>query len=124
MRLIDADEFLKREIHRCGCVPLIGSCTSDNEILTTRVNAMPIFDLDKAVGQIKWERDTAIEQLKSYGVQFGEQAEVQRVRHGKIITTIDKWHGMHQRCSECDEELEWKAYPNYCPNCGAKMESE
>lgn len=29
--------------------------------------------------QIKWERDIAISQLESYGVQFGEQADCVRV---------------------------------------------
>ena len=37
MRLIDADEFLKSEIERCGCVPLVGSCTNDNESLKYRL---------------------------------------------------------------------------------------
>jgi hypothetical protein len=32
-RYIDADKFLKDETRRCGCVPLVGSCTTDNESL-------------------------------------------------------------------------------------------
>ena len=48
-------------------------------------------------------------------------ADVAPVRHGRVETVTDRFMVMYQRCSECDAELEWKAYPNYCPNCGAKM---
>lgn len=44
MRLIDADAFLKSEIERCGCVPLIGSCTSDNEIFKFVLESQPTID--------------------------------------------------------------------------------
>lgn len=50
--------------------------------------------------------------------------EAEPVKHGRVVTSTDRWHTMHQNCSECGEELEWNAYPNYCPNCGAKMEGE
>lgn len=46
------------------------------------------------------------------------------VVHAHIITTTDKHSIMHQNCSACGEELEWKAYPNYCPNYGADMRGE
>lgn len=32
-RYIDADKFLQDEIKRCGRVPLVGCCTTDNESL-------------------------------------------------------------------------------------------
>ena len=48
--------------------------------------------------------------------------EVEPVKHGRVVTSTDRWHTMHQNCSECGEELAWKAYPKYCPNCGAKMD--
>lgn len=50
--------------------------------------------------------------------------EAEPVRHGQVITFTDRWHTMHQTCSECGEELGWKEYPNYCPNCGARMNFE
>lgn len=48
-RLIDADEFLKNEIKRCGCVPLIGSCTSDNEIFKFILDQQPTVDAVEVV---------------------------------------------------------------------------
>lgn len=48
--------------------------------------------------------------------------EAEPVRHGRVITVTDKWKMMYQKCSECGETLEWRAYPNYCPNCGARMD--
>lgn len=33
----------------------------------------------EAYDQVRWERDTAIEQLKSYGIEFGENADCARV---------------------------------------------
>lgn len=48
-RLIDADEFLKNEIKRCGCVPLIGSCTSDNEIFKFILEQQPTVDAVEVV---------------------------------------------------------------------------
>lgn len=49
-------------------------------------------------------------------------ADVAPVRHGHIVTTTDRGAVMHQSCSECREELGWKEYPNYCPNCGARLD--
>lgn len=46
--------------------------------------------------------------------------EAAPVVHGEIITVFEKAIG-HQRCSVCGNELEWKAYPNYCNNCGAEL---
>ena len=50
--------------------------------------------------------------------------DAEAVMHAKIVTVTDRHHMMHQRCSGCDKELEWNEYPNYCPNCGAKMDAE
>ena len=43
------------------------------------------------------------------------------VVHGRVVTNTDRWNTFHQNCSVCGEEFSWKAYPNYCPNCGADM---
>ena len=52
----------------------------------------------KAIEQLKWERDTAIEQLKSYGVGFGEKADVVNV----------------VRCKDC---VYWENGKDYTPYC-------
>ena len=39
--------------------------------------ALPSVELEQKVNeQLKWERDTAIEQLRSYGIDFGEKVKV------------------------------------------------
>lgn len=50
--------------------------------------------------------------------------DVAPVRHGRVVTTSDRWHVFHQNCSECGADLPWKEYPNYCYNCGAKLDLE
>ena len=47
MRLIDADAFLKSEIERCHCVPLIGSCTMDNESFKDILAQQPTIEAMK-----------------------------------------------------------------------------
>lgn len=83
---------------------------------------------DKAVPiavhrQVQWERDVAIDQLHSYGVEFGEKAELQKVRHGHWVMSkgyVDDKIAFAYSCSECEKP----AYENYkfCPECGAKMD--
>lgn len=47
MKLIDADTFLESETHRCGCVPLVGSCSNDNVSLKERLDQQPTVDTSK-----------------------------------------------------------------------------
>lgn len=95
------------------------------------------------VEQIKWERDKAIKQLESYGVGFGEQADVAKVKHGEWELKSE----IHTLFEDVDEEFyvecpfchrtEWipfefeeekmleyvrKHFP-YC-HCGAKMDGK
>ena len=83
----------------------------------------------KAIAQLKWERDTAIEQLQSYGVGFCEDKELAEVKHGE-------WHLLKDcanegvYCSVCSKKVYKTDYANqkiksaYCPNCGAKMDKK
>ena len=48
-KYIDADEFLKSETKRCGCIPLVGSCTTDNESLSYRLVRAPTADVVEVV---------------------------------------------------------------------------
>lgn len=119
-RLIDANAFLERKKRLCNFETLKNWVDVEPTIDPIEHGYVPV----NAYEQIKWERDTAIRQLESYGVNFGEKAEMQRVRHGKWISEEDKsmmvaW----ERCSDCglctvDMNL------NYCPNCGCKMDKE
>lgn len=114
------------------------------EILT-EIEYAPEADVvsTKAFEQVKWERDTAIEQLQSYGVGFCENKELAEVKHGEWIykhrhrggfvkrTGYDEFGNLHTitvddrfeindpYCSVCGKL--GGEFLNYCGNCGAKM---
>ena len=70
--------------------------------------------------QVKWERDIALEQLKDYGVELGEDAEICVVKHGRwLINSEDNC----LFCSECREEQKNRKMTKFCANCGAKMDN-
>ena len=94
MRLIDADAFLKSEIERCGCVPLIGSCTSDNEIFKFILERQPTIDA-KEVVHGKWILE--------------EKAG------------IDYW--CCSECHKIKSEYYAKPTDNFCGHCGANMKT-
>ena len=49
-------------------------------------------------------------------------ADVAPVRHGRWLPFHSTAAGDIQYCSDCEIGCTWK--PNYCPNCGAKMDLE
>ena len=49
-------------------------------------------------------------------------ADVTPVRHGRWLPFHSTAAGDIQYCSACEIGCTWK--PNYCPNCGAKMDLE
>lgn len=71
------------------------------------------------IAQLMWERDKAIEQLRSYGVDFCQKKkELAEVKYGRWIK-----RGNEKKCSVCgfiyySNNDEW----NGCPNCLAKMD--
>ena len=71
-RYIDADT-LKNDGRLCW--------NDDRGNTYYEIDHAPTADVvsQKAYEQVKWERDTAIEQLKSYGVGFCENADVVKV---------------------------------------------
>lgn len=48
-RYIDAEKFLKDETKRCGSVPLVGTCTTDNESLAYQLAKAPTADIVEVV---------------------------------------------------------------------------
>ena len=52
--------------------------------------------------------------------------EAEPVRHGKIIETIEngKMKRVFSCCNTDFTQLTMWITPNYCPNCGAKMDEE
>lgn len=61
-------------------------------------------------------------------VEVQQAADVAPVRHGRWIDAYPDIEPnpmfMYGICSECGFEQGISKYLNYCPNCGAKMESE
>ena len=49
-------------------------------------------------------------------------SDVAPVRHGRWLPFHSTAAGDIQYCSACEIGCTWK--PNYCPNCGAKMDLE
>ena len=78
-----------------------------------------------AYEQVRWERDVAIDQLNSYGVRLGEKAELQRVKHGKWgeMYFHEGEQGYVRDCSVC-QMPQGIGLPDYCPNCGARIDGE
>ena len=56
MRLIDAEAFLQAEINRCGCVPLVGTHTMNNEYLSEMLKSAPTIEA-KPVVHAHWNDD-------------------------------------------------------------------
>lgn len=95
MKYIDADKFLKDETKRCGCIPTIGSCTTDNESLAYQLAKAPTADVVK--------------------VRHGEW----------IINDEDYWTKCSVCEFEYLDEQEdiYNTY-RYCPHCGARMDGD
>lgn len=66
--------------------------------------------------QVRWERDTAVEQLKELGYSLGE-----KIRHGEWVE-LGGDDACYYCCCLCGKRSDFKE--NYCPNCGARMELE
>jgi hypothetical protein len=98
-----------------------------NEVKEELLDSVP----SGAYNQVRWERDMALEQLESYGVSFGEQAEVVRVVHGKWTNIMELGNGTCMGfCSVCgtgqhsQNITTLKGFRKYCHWCGAKMDLE
>ena len=48
-KYIDAEKLYKSEIERCGCVPLVGSCSNDNKLLRDVLEEQPTADVVEVV---------------------------------------------------------------------------
>ena len=68
--------------------------------------------------QYKYERDVAIDQLQSYGVELGAKKELVEVRHGEWINIA---FTQKFKCSLCGQEI-YFGKDKYCNECGAQMD--
>ena len=66
-------------------------------------------------------KDDMQDQIRDMVSRF-PAADVTPVRHGRWLPFHSTAAGDIQYCSACEIGCTWK--PNYCPNCGAKMDGD
>ena len=98
-RYIDAEKFLKDETKRCGSVPLVGTCTTDNESLAYQLAKAPTADVEE-VKHGMW-----IETKEWYFDEYA-QSDYQR------------------KCYECSICKRTELHKELYCHCGAKMDGE
>lgn len=78
--------------------------------------------------QVMWERDIALKQLAEIGKGFGEKMDdVAPVAHGRWDgndCTVCKLPWNYNMVQDADDWGYFDPMPDYCPNCGAKMDKE
>ena len=133
-RYIDADKLIEElKEHQTLKSPSLSKTTNEaidlGLSLAMRIaRKAPTADVVsmEAYKQVAWERDTAIEQLKSYGVGFCEDKELAEVKHGEWKpTNIPAYFGgVIYECSLCGAKDgdHTKVLGRYCWRCGAKMD--
>ena len=91
---------------------------------------MRLIDADEAIINFGFEWDD-ISPTRDEFVEFIKKqptTESEPVKHGRWIDAYPDIEPnpmfMYGICSECGFEQGISKYLNYCPNCGAKMESE
>lgn len=91
---------------------------------------MRLIDADEAIINFGFEWDD-ISPTRDEFVEFIKKQptiEAEPVKHGRWIDAYPDIEPnpmfMYGICSECGFEQGISKYLNYCPNCGAKMESE
>ena len=151
-RYIDKDEFIKSEIERCGCVPVIGSCTADNESLKTILEQTPTIKtedlyggrrfifLDDVYRVISGHSDYHGDNILSALTCIAEGKEVKPVKPLEDLRPKGKWIGLEYEgyadgnpvydlweCSNCGNEEKGEDVPEqnpFCRCCGAKMDGD
>ena len=73
--------------------------------------------LNDAPEQVGYSREDAADCIR-----YMDAADVAPVIHGRWFPFHSTAAGDIQYCSACEIGCTWK--PNYCPNCGAKMDLE
>lgn len=100
-KYINAEKFLQAQRKRCAyCLPLIGTCSTDNVTLDSEIIKFPAADV-VPVKHGKWIRATKTYPYYDYKCSFCGCEEYRHIdSKGKIKIM------------------------NYCPNCGARMDGD
>ena len=105
MKYIDADRFLKDETKRCGYIPMIGGCTTDNESLAYQLAKAPKADVVE--------------------VRHGHNATSMHPVD-EFVCSVCGFICNDYTEAVYDEDGDYTYYREcefkYCPNCGAKMD--
>lgn len=79
-------------------------------------------------GSQKYEKAKAVEKVCCAVIdkKVNSPDDVEIVRHGRWVPvpSSDTVMGKAYTCSECEKMRFGSFKPNYCPHCGAKMDSE
>lgn len=95
------------------------------------IEAVPLADIYRIIaGHSDYHGDNILAALtciaEGKAVNPVKLLEAEPVRHGRWISCSDK-HAFSEECSVCGEGVLWDDgqlhHYNYCPHCGAKMES-
>ena len=119
MRLIDADELIPLiKMGEMNTYDDLGRGRNGGiEFAVNRINQMPTVSIE----QLKWERDTAIQQLHELGYDLG-----QKPKNGKWLPeeSNSPLPTLWWRCSVCNGRIFAVEFdrPPLCPRCGARME--
>ena len=89
-----------------------------------------LFDYDtliKRYSKVKW--DTHHDDFKAFEIIMGAPvADAEPVRHGKWIDSDTQMYTWKVRCDQCGHERSMMStqgrYPNYCEECGARMDGK
>ena len=84
-RLIDADKLIE-EINNLGWRLYDTLTLKGLSIALETIKEQPTaFDVEKAIGQYKWERDIAMYQLEQLGIGFGQKLEDEVIEKVKEV---------------------------------------
>ena len=124
MRLIDADEVVKAiDNHTFDTAD--GLCLDED--ITIILEELQSVSIE----QLKWERDTAIQQLRELGYDLGQKPKkgewLERTVENVKAAGVEEIQSA--RCSVCGlyhttPYMYYFSEYKYCPNCGAYMETE
>lgn len=115
-RLIDKSEQEQIYVNSFSDEEMDDFASAINSVIETfcKFSDKHNFDRDNIIAFVaeKLQQFSELATVKNYEVR--EQPTIDTVRHGKWVD------GM--KCSECGQVDTTK--PNYCPNCGAKMDGD
>ena len=94
--------------------------------LRSRAHRFTVADERGQTRTTKWSEDVIYLTAAMNGLMSVRAADVVERKHGKWVFGCDEETGEQDlyawTCSLCGEKYPWQ--PNFCPNCGAQMESE